>query len=241
MLHQSALVVLFVSLCLPRIALAQQRAKPRRRADEHDIAVVRAPAAQAPTPQPTASCPAPEAPPASVRPTGSVGVSIGVATVNGGAYAARASYWGNGGFNAGVSAAIEGGVYPASWLLVGLRAGLLHSESDAARSDGSTTALDLYDGGLIVRAELPIGAEGVRGVVGLQGELGLQGISLSLRGVDETALGPRAAFLVIGQVIVGRFAFGLRAGQRFGLWWRETDLDFDLGGFEFATGCEVRL
>lgn len=91
MLHQSALVVLFVSLCLPRIALAQQRAKPRCRADEHDIAVVRAPAAQATASQPPAPCPAPEAPPASVRPTGSVGVSIGVATVNGGAYAARAS------------------------------------------------------------------------------------------------------------------------------------------------------
>ena len=62
-----------------------------------------------------------------------------------------------------------------------------------------------------------------------------------VREAEVIALGPRAAFLVIGQVIVGRFAFGLRAGQRFGLWWRETDLDFDLGGFEFATGCEVRL
>ncbi len=167
-------------------------------------------------------------------------MTIGVATVSGGAYAERASYWGNGGFNAGVSAAVEGGVYPASWLLLGLRAGVIHSVSDAARSDGSATVLDLYDGGLIVRAELPIGGDSVRGVVGLQGELGLQGISVSLRGVDETALGPRAAFMVLGQVFVGRFAFGLRAGQRFGVRWSESDLDLDVGGFELSTGVEVR-
>jgi hypothetical protein len=234
-------VLLVASLCVPRFAFANPLVKPPTTAVEHDIAVVRAAAAQPPAPpSPTAAspaeCPAPEPPPAAS--TVSFGVTLGVGTVNRSPYAQRVSQWGYGGFNAGPSVAVEGGVHVGPWILFGLRGGLLHSESDT-RSDGGAVALDLYDFGLIGRAEFPLGRGNVRGAFGVQVEGGLQFVTVSLRGVDELITAPRAAFLMIGKLLVGRFGFELRAGQRFAA--ALSRPDFDPGGLEFATGFEVRL
>ncbi len=225
------LLVLFVWLSLPRSSVAQSLAKPRPRAVARDIGVARAPADRAATAQAPAACPADEDPPATAHSTGAIGLTLGMASVRGGA------------FNVGVSASVEGGVYAlASWLLLGLRAGVLHSERDDANAGGAI-GHTLYDGGLFMRAEARFRRGDIHGVVGMQGEAGLQGGSLTLRGVEETALAPRAAFFVVGEVFVGRFAISLRAGQRFGVWSREGrgDGDLDLGGFELASGFAVRL